>query len=823
MFPLEYIMAISKFFNKIQSAKEEREVEDVYNEGISLYFLKDDGIIEHPYKCDGLVDKGLFLKLIIEYKYDEDLHNAVSRAKVLTQVIFYLKQFELNGERLPNVLMVGDINEVFVMHTNPLLKYLDENIDWKIAPSCAHDKNVELVLKISNDDEISPYVYDIDEYFSFKNVADKINEIATNTVRKVRVTEHNISKIFDDFTKRVLKNSYKILPNDLVGIFISSIIDRDNCYQHPNNENKLVCHNHQYDINGKYYKTFFSHFEKEYSPEDKNKFTEISDRLIEDTKRRRSGEFYTPTIFTDYAHKMLSEELGEDWKEKYVVWDCCWGTGNLTRDYQFKELYASTLEQAELDCGKRYNSEATKFVFDFLNETIENMYGWNEKIPIGLRNAFKENKPIIFFINPPYATSTNVKKKVKGNRVITDTGIGKKMKMAKLGQANKQLYAQFLYRICLIKKHYNLSNIHIGLFSPTLYLMGDYFKEFRREFFDNFSYKNGVLFCASHFADVKNNWGISFSIWNCGKNTDDNNFKHKLINNIDDEIKVIGEKNIYNTDDCNINGCEWVNSFVKKIKTYDVPQMSTAINVRPDGYGRLCKNAFGYYYNVSNIVEKNATDVAIFTSTCSCKNGYSILEDNFIPFTLMFSARKLIQANWINGKDNYLIPNFNHEAYQVFEADSIVFSLFNTGSNQSSLRNIEYKGKNWNIKNEFFFMQKNEIMNLANENNFDFTYNDARVSEERYVYKRLKEITLSKEAQDVLDKAIELTKKSFKYRELFNQEHPEYQIMNWDCGWYQIKAVLKEYFSEDLKEFQELYKILADKMRPMVYELGFLK
>ena len=45
MFPLEYIMAISKFFNKIQSAKEEREVEDVYNEGISLYFLKDDGII----------------------------------------------------------------------------------------------------------------------------------------------------------------------------------------------------------------------------------------------------------------------------------------------------------------------------------------------------------------------------------------------------------------------------------------------------------------------------------------------------------------------------------------------------------------------------------------------------------------------------------------------------------------------------------------------------------------------------------------------------------------------------------------------------------
>ena len=120
-------------------------------------------------------------------------------------------------------------------------------------------------------------------------------------------------------------------------------------------------------------------------------------------------------------------------------------------------------------------------------------------------------------------------------------------------------------------------------------------------------------------------------------------------------------------------------------------------------------------------------------------------------------------------------------------------------------------------------MSKNEIMNLANENNFDYTYNDARVSEERFVYKKLQEIELSKEAQDVLDKAIELTKKSFNMRKTFDVEHPEYQIMNWDCGWYQIKAVLKEYFPNELKEFQKLYKILADKMRPMVYELGFLK
>ena len=40
---------------------------------------------------------------------------------------------------------------------------------------------------------------------------------------------------------------------------------------------------------------------------------------------------------------------------------------------------------------------------------------------------------------------------------------------------------------------------------------------------------------------------------------------------------------------------------------------------------------------------------------------------------------------------------------------------------------------------------------------------------------------------------------------------------------YQIKAILKKYMKDELKEFKELYKKLAEKMLPMVYELGFLR
>ena len=148
-----------------------------------MYFLKNENIqIEHPYDCDGYVEKDLFLRLLIEYKFDEFLANSVARAKVLVQVLYYLKKFELNGNKLPNVIMVGDKNEVFVMHTNPLLDYLDENIDWKIAPSSAPEKNPELISKIVKDNKINPFVWVIDDNFSLANDAEVTIEVNPDDV-----------------------------------------------------------------------------------------------------------------------------------------------------------------------------------------------------------------------------------------------------------------------------------------------------------------------------------------------------------------------------------------------------------------------------------------------------------------------------------------------------------------------------------------------------------------------------------------------------------------------------------------------------------------
>lgn len=812
-------MSKSKFYDLIKNATIEKDVENVYTQGINLYFPNVQ--VEHPFACDGFIDtknnKGKILKLIIEYKFEEDFSSKTVRAKVITQVLYYMKRFEQNGLILPNVVMVGDANECFVFHTNDIISYLDEDLDWSIAPSKAHEHNADLIYKLASDENINPFIFVIDENFSFKSVIDKIYDLSNNIQRYVHVTEHNIATIFEYFTNRVITDKKKISANDIVAVFMGVITKNSEYYKHPVKKNVLVTPQGEIKINGDGFDSFFSYFNRNYTPQEKMRFSEISDRLIEDTNRRNKGEFYTPTLFVDYAHDMISKEFGEDWKEKYVVWDNSAGTKNLTRDYYFKELYCSTLEQAELDISKQYNKEATSFQFDFLNDSLD-------KLPKGLLEAFKQNKPIIFFMNPPYATTCNFGNKNKAEEG-NDTIINCIMKENGMKRCSDNLYAQFIYRIMMIKEQYNLTDVHICLFSPTLFLTGSSFETFRNVFFKDFAYNAGVQFKASHFADVADSWGISFSIWKNGETAVKNNFNYKLIDNIDGEIEVVDEKVVYNVDGQKTASL-WVKEDVKKFKTEDAPQMTSGINYKPnkDGCrGNLVKNAIGFFYNNSNNVDKNAQNVGMFTSCFSSGTGCSILPINFAKCTALFSARKLIEKNWVNSKDEYLAPNKEHPKWKEFVNDSIVYSLFHSASNQSSLRQLEYKGKLWDIKNEFFWMSRKEMMSLANENGNDVCYQDANVSTDRYVYNLLQNITLSEEAQLVLDKACELVRKTFKYRMMFDEDNENYQINNWDASYYQMKPLWKEYAKDDFEEFKSLYKKLGDKMRPMVYELGFLR
>jgi len=444
-----------------------------------------------------------------------------------------------------------------------------------------------------------------------------------------------------------------------------------------------------------------------------------------------------------------------------------------------------------------------------------------EKLPVGLRKAIEDGKEIIVLMNPPYGEPKGDSKEGKIEVESANTSVSIEMNKLGLGYATRQLYTQFLFKLSEISK----TNIHIATFSNGLYKTAVNFKSFRNYYLKKYNFEKGFLFEASHFADVSTAWGVDFSIWKKGKNSLEC-FDMDLIE-IDENLTPQQTNTVtqYNTDN-KVSASDWIRTLLGKVKLESTVQLKTATEVGFSNKNNIAPNSLGYLLIKANKVKSNAQEVGLYSTATSNRGGVSLLQSNFIQGISLFSARKLITSNWINVLDEYLKPDIEHSDYKKFSYDAIVYSLFNSHSQQSSLRQVSQKDQLWDIKNEFFWMSVDKMKELADQNGYDELYNDARTSSDRYVYKLLfgeERIydKLSPDAKAVLDKATELVESSMELRQVMAND--ENHLNSWDVGYAQLKLVWKEYFQEEFKEFRQLYKNFEDRMRPLVYELGFLK
>jgi len=72
----------------------------------------------------------------------------------------------------------------------------------------------------------------------------------------------------------------------------------------------------------------------------------------------------------------------------------------------------------------------------------------------------------------------------------------------------------------------------------------------------------------------------------------------------------------------------------------------------------------------------------------------------------------------------------------------------------------------------------------------------------------------------VLDSATNLVRLSFGIRRDFADDTNH--LNSWDAGYAQLKLLWKKHYPEQFNEFRMKCKILEEKIRPLVYELGFL-
>lgn len=822
---------VRNFLKDLESAVTEKDVENAYRNLLSDYL--EGYLVESPYKCDGYY-ADLIVKVLLEVKHKKNFLERSTVCEVLIQTIYYLKRFEMDSRELPNVILVGDEDECFVVPGHHVYKYLNEQIDWSIAPSKAGKVNSELLVKLLKDDNISPYIFylnqkcDLNEIFllieKYGNLAEKVN---------LDITEKNIHKCYEDFLRTVIGDDRsQYTPNELVSIFIQAMIDPTNCYRVHTKPNILhLVDGTEIRIKGLAFEAFFCLYNRNYSLDEKHTFSAIADRLLEDTQRRIQGAFWTPVIWVEKAYLMMDEVIGDEWRKKYYVWDASCGSLNLTRDHYFEHLFCSTLYYEDLILGRNYNTYAKKFQFDFLNDDI-GVESQSTKIPQELKEALKEKKPFVFFNNPPFAQagdSMGAKGSDKSN--VAKTEMNSIMLTQEAGKASQQLYAQFLWRIMNLVEKYELEDVYIVTYSPPLFLTGGSYRTFRQSFLGVFEYVTGTLFQASNFADVRPNWGIAITIFTRkeqGNIAGKNEFEVEVCDIIENDVVSTRKKVLYNTDEV-VSASSWVRKSIEKVKTTkEYLNLQSALKYRRlNGAGAYSEGALGYFLNDSNSVYANAKFVGLFTAPHAHGHGVNVMKENFKECISLFAARSLTVADWMNQKDEYLMPNLKHIEYAGWVSDALIFSIFSTKSCQSSLRSVVYKGKMYNIYNQWFFMSRKEMKELALKYRNEMVYNDVLSAEDRYVYLLIEEYKvkglLSEEALAVLNTAKEIVKKSFEYRELMEEEATDCFVNTWDAGWYQIKLLLKQYhLVKELYEFQSCFEKLCEKMRPQVYRLGFL-
>jgi hypothetical protein len=208
----------------------------------------------------------------------------------------------------------------------------------------------------------------------------------------------------------------------------------------------------------------------------------------------------------------------------------------------------------------------------------------------------------------------------------------------------------------------------------------------------------------------------------------------------------------------------------------------------------------------------------------------------------LFAARKLVLGTWINDKDEYLAPDESRDGYAQWVDDAHVFALLHPSNNCTAMRDVDYASRKWTISNHLFWRSRAACLADLDTSHTLALYRDCKahpagyvvpppegtprepweVDGDPYLAHVLPGLDLSPEARDVLARLDALWLASLPVRESFARARPELHLLAWDAGVYQLKHLWREHFAEDWEALRASHKRLADKLRPGVYDFGFL-
>jgi hypothetical protein len=800
----------------LAKAKTEEDVKDAYIKALGLKRY-----------TKGLVD------IQSEEIWFEAKGGVATPAVMFAQLLFYLRDARRRGDHIPAFLAVIDREKAALLPTEHALPILeDKTIEWPRSGSKAGKaltaQGNALAAQVAPHIETHFVVYDIathEEEFK-KAVKAAITE---GKIIRTPITPDNLRQVFDRWVEMIGSELGDVDEADYAVLFFADIMhdgkkaamrDLPAKLLHDDEKPIFLLNGETYELASLHgYRSFWAIYHRPPEEEHRRYLLERRDSLLPIDERSFKGAYYTPLHIVDKAYDELALTLGKNWQRNYIVWDMCCGVGNLeVKHSNYRNIFMSTLDQADVEVMRASQTcvGATIFQYDYLNDDISEFgeidYTLTGKLPTELRQAIadvKEKKKgarkILVLINPPYAEVTS-----GGNTVadlqegtskagVTATMVAKTL-MREYGKATNELFMQFVGRL-----HKEIPTATLAMFSKLKYISTPTLDVFRSHW--KAKLLGGFAVHSQAFDGLKGNFPIGFLIWDTGK--------HVPIKNVDVAVldragNTAGQKTFRNYDGQPLL-TEWVprppsnTTQVVPLKNAVIPA-TAAKDLRGT---RWSDGAIGWLNCAGNDLQNADTKTILFSSGYGSARGFFVNAQNIDRAAVVFAVRRLIKPTWLNDRDQFLQPS--KPLSDAFKTNCLIWMLFNGSNLSAGADGLKWSGSSWSLANHFIPFTEKEVGAVKRfESNFMSTY--------------IAKLKLTAEAKAVLDEGRKLWTQY--HRSSFGRSiREEYKLNRPDAGWYQIRNALAANSKNemvDLDPFSLAYRKLSEKMRPLVFDYGFL-
>lgn len=372
--------------------------------------------------------------------------------------------------------------------------------------------------------------------------------------------------------------------------------------------------------------------------------------------------------------------------------------------------------------------------------------------------------------------------------------------MEDLGYAARELFVQFLVRI-----QKELPNATIAMFSTLKYVNAPNFSTFRERW--DARYLGGFVVHSRAFDGLKGNFPIGFLQWDLSKKDPAVSINTKVLNKVG---HIIGEHTFYRREPRRLLS-EWIVR-PRSNKQEAVPlksALSPTVSTKDVRGSKWANGAVGSMIVFGNDLQHSGTGTALLSSGYGNAGAFFVTPDNLWKAAVVFAVRMVIPHTWFNHNDQFLQPS--SALPDSFKTDCLIYMLFSGKNMSAGADGLEWNGKTWSLVNHFIPFSEGEVK-ASGRFESDFM--------RRYIAK----LKLSPEATAVLNEGRKLWRR-YNQSKFGRTIREQFKLNRPDAGWYQVRQALQANAQNevvDFEPFRAAYKELGDKLRPQVFEYGFL-